>query len=163
MRRKVKKRAWFISYFLPYLVERMQVQEAKCLGFLLGPLKISPLKYTWNFISYLLTHSTSKHVCWFEPWWERDFLYSAFLHLLVLGCFQRLWEKKKKSILNKQNHEDQHPCASRSSQCTLVHSVSGNISGSPGLRYRPCISPYLPWSLKHRRHLQVTKKTQIFI
>ena len=58
------------------------------------------------------------------------------------GCFQRLWEKI--SVLNKQNHEDQHPSASPSSQCTLVLSVSGNISGTPGLRYRQCITSYLP-------------------
>lgn len=52
--------------------------------------------------------------------------------------------EKKISVLNKQNHEDQHPSTSPLSQYTLVLSVSETISGSPGLRYTQCITPYLP-------------------
>lgn len=79
-----------------------------------------------------------------------------------LCCFQCLWEKMP--TLNKQNYipQHQHPSASPP-QRTPVFSVFGNISGSPVLRHRQCITPYLPQSFKHRRHLQVTRKTKIFI
>lgn len=52
--------------------------------------------------------------------------------------------RKKISVLNKQNHKEQHASAPPPSQCTLFLSVSGNISGSLGLRYKQCITPYLP-------------------
>lgn len=66
------------------------------------------------------------------------------LHRAVYcSCFQWLWEKI--SILNEQNYEDQCPSVPLTpSQHTLVLSVPGNISGSLGLRYRQCITPYLP-------------------
>lgn len=90
------------------------------------------------------THFTEKHV-------SQD-----------LCCFQWLWEKMP--ILNKQNYipQHQHPSASPP-QRTPVLSVFGNLSGSPVLRHWQCIAPYLPLSFKHRRHLQVTGKTKIFI
>jgi len=44
------------------------------------------------------------------------------------GFFQ--WLREKIFVQNKQNHEDQHPSAAPSSQCTLVLNFSRNISGS---------------------------------
>lgn len=165
----------------------------------------------------MLTNSTSKYICWFDPWWEQDFYFTFMLFLLLCltailptqssrrdlcspsckisvlqshlhicdylsfppswqgvpcpfqqptHCQQTHFAQKvrsqdllllsvamRKNSCTKQTESRQPPSVSLPPQCTMVPHVSGNISGSPGLRYRQCLTPYLPQQVEHRHHL----------